>query len=124
MKLKKLLEDIKKNKLKKTLYRADEGSIEEFGLEDGVENGSYWTSDLEYAKTYLDVSDSRVVYSATVSLSNALYKENINDVTDWNFNIDDLESEYDGIYNIASDGTVLCYVFKNSSIKDVKKMEI
>ena len=85
---------------------------------------TYWTSDREYALTY-DIAERPALYTAELNLRKALYKKEINDVTDWNFDIDDLsERGYDAIWNRSIQDEIIMYVFYNRCVKILKEEDI
>lgn len=90
--------------------------------------GTYWTSEKEYAQSYVDYSeeekDSKQLYSAFISMKNPKIMEEINDATDWEFYRSDKAYNYplkgyDGI--LYNDGyrEIIAFPFKASQIKSV-----
>lgn len=116
---------IDKNGRPLVMHRGDESdrALFDFSHNAGVK-GTYWTSDYNNAKSYVDNGASSEheykVHSCYVSVNKLMVQNEINDVTDWNF--DDrylIAHGYDGVAHFDKDNNVTLYVFEPSNVKSV-----
>jgi len=98
-----------------TYYR---GTTEAWS-EDGDLTGVYYTSDPEYASSYSDGEEGQMVIPVFLNTEHFKIETDINDVTDWNFNQDELAAQgYTGVMHETDD---VAFIFSDKYRRNTPK---